>query len=71
MTVKQAAERLGISPSLLYALAKAGKIAHERHGLKRGRIIIREEALEEYRRGCVRDGRPEAAPPGFKHLRVG
>lgn len=50
LTVTKAAERLGISPALVYALCAARKIRHERHGLGRGKIIITDEALEEYRK---------------------
>jgi excisionase family DNA binding protein len=53
MTVKQVAERLGVSPALVYALVARHKIRHERHGLGRGAIRISEEALEEYRKGCA------------------
>lgn len=49
MTVKEAAELLGISPALVYALVGARRIRHERHGLGRGAIRIPEAALEEYR----------------------
>jgi excisionase family DNA binding protein len=49
LSVKQAAERLGVSAKLVYALCARGKIAHERHGLGRGTIRITEEALEECR----------------------
>lgn len=49
LTVKQAAEQLGVSPSLIYGLCKSRKICHERHGLKRGSIRITEESLQEYR----------------------
>lgn len=50
LTVKEAAERLGISPGLMYALVAARKVRHERHGVGRGRIKIPEDALDEYRR---------------------
>ena len=60
MTVRQAAERLGISPSLVYALCKEGKMRHERHGLRRGTIRVTDEALEEYRRAA---SRPEKETP--------
>lgn len=49
-TVKQAAETLGVSPALVYALCAAKKIKHERHGLGRGAIRIPAEALDEYRK---------------------
>jgi excisionase family DNA binding protein len=71
MTAKQAASALGVSPSLVYALCAAGKIAHERHGLGRGRVVIREEALEAYRQKCVKEGRALPAPLELKHIRAG
>lgn len=49
VNVKEAAQELGISTSLLYALVAAKKIRHERHGIKRGKIVIPEAAIEEYR----------------------
>ena len=52
LSVKQAAEKLGISAKLVYSLCAGGKIVHERHGLGRGTIRIAEEALEEYRRSA-------------------
>lgn len=62
LTVKQAAERLGISQSLVYGLVAAGKIRHERHGLGRGTIRIPEDALEEYRRVASRPEQTEGRP---------
>ena len=38
LTVNAAAERLGVSTKLVYALCAAGKIVHERYGLGRGTI---------------------------------
>jgi excisionase family DNA binding protein len=55
LTVKAAAERLGVSPALIYALVAARKIRHERHGLRRGAIRIPEDALDEYRARCTVD----------------
>jgi excisionase family DNA binding protein len=62
LTVKEAAERLGVSPGLVYALVRTGKIRHERHGTGRGTIRITEEALEEYRRAAL------VAPPALDGL---
>jgi excisionase family DNA binding protein len=68
MTAKAAADRLGISLSLLYKLLAAGKIAHERHGVgSRPRIVIREDALEAYRKECTREGRANEPLP-LKHI---
>lgn len=49
-TVREAAAALGVSPALVYGLCSERKIRHERHGLKRGRIRIPQDALDEYRR---------------------
>jgi excisionase family DNA binding protein len=50
MTVREAAERIGISPSLVYALCHEGVIRHTRHGRpgRRGTIRIADEAVEDY-----------------------
>ncbi len=42
-----------MSRGLVYALVRAGKIRHERHGTGRGTIRIEEAALEEYRRAAA------------------
>lgn len=73
-TVKQAADRLGVSVSLMYGLVAAKKVRHERHGLGRGVIRIPAEALDEYRLDCtVGQGvKPPAPRPKvrLRHLRV-
>lgn len=80
-TVKQAADHLGVSVSLMYALVAARKVRHERHGLGRGTIRIPPEALDEYRRECSVSGPagasvppplPVVRPPRprLKHVRV-
>lgn len=70
LTVKEAAQRLGISTTLLYALCNRRKIRHERHGLGRGKILIPDEALEEYRQGQTVPVETEAGsvPPPLKHI---
>ena len=50
LSVREAAEKLGVSTALVYALCARKRIRHERHGLGRGTIKITDEALEEYRR---------------------
>ena len=63
MTIRQAAERLEISRSLLYTLCKLGVIRHSRVGRpgKRGSIRIGEEAILEYLR--AREVGPAVARP--------
>lgn len=74
-TVREAAAYLGVSAGLVYALCAARKIRHERHGIGRGRILIPEDSLEEYRRSrTVEVAAPEPESPRpraagtFKHL---
>ena len=62
LTVKKAAEQLGISPDTIYGLCAAKKLRHERIGLGRGRICIPEDAIEEYRKR-VTVGVEEALKP--------
>ena len=49
-TVRQAADALGISPSLMYDLCARKLIRHERIGLGRGTIRVPADAIQEYRR---------------------
>jgi excisionase family DNA binding protein len=53
MTVQEAAERLGVSVSLVYSLCASRRLRHERHGLGRGVIRIPPEAIEEYRQSVT------------------
>jgi len=53
LTVKEVANRLGVSPGLIYALVRCRRIRSERFGTGRGTIRISEEALEEFRQTCV------------------
>lgn len=65
LTVREAAERLGVSQALIYALVSARKIRHQRHGLRRGAIRIPEDALAEYQARCTVDvGEMPAADDG-------
>jgi excisionase family DNA binding protein len=72
MTVKQAAQRIGISTSLLYDLCALGIIKNTRHGRpgKRGTIRISEEAIAEYQASCRVEQRPFPSME-LKHLRLG
>jgi excisionase family DNA binding protein len=73
LTVKAAAQRLGLSPSLVYSLCAFGVIRHTRHGRpgKRGTIRISEEAIAEYQASCRTEQRAvPSAIPHFKHLNL-
>jgi excisionase family DNA binding protein len=60
MTVTEAARELEVSVGTVYALIRAGKVRHERHGLGRGAIRITAMQLAEYREGVSRGGDREA-----------
>lgn len=68
LTVRQAAERLGVSPGLVYQLCAAGKIRHERHGIGRGTIRIPDDAIEEYRRSVTISPAVPQTVRKFRHL---
>jgi excisionase family DNA binding protein len=67
ISVKQAAERLGVSQSLIYSLCAARRLRHFRVGVGRGTIRIPEEALEEVKRVTAAKT-DEALAAGLKHL---
>jgi excisionase family DNA binding protein len=74
MTVTQAAEKIGISPSKLYQLAGNRQIAHYRIG---GKIIFSEQDVAAFLEACrVGTAAPvmrKAPPvrPVLRHLSVG
>jgi excisionase family DNA binding protein len=72
-TVRQVAERLGVSRAIVYQLCAQKKLAHVRVGVGRGTIRIREQDLDDYLRGATvrpEDARPSPPREKFKHLRV-
>lgn len=70
LTVRQAAEKLGVSPALIYALCQTRKIRHERHGLRRGAIRISEQALDEYRARCTVGVEEAASVPPPRRVKL-
>jgi excisionase family DNA binding protein len=73
LTVAQAAERLGISASLVYSLISGRKLRHCRVGNGRGRIRIPEDAVGEYLARCTfgpNEEEARATPHRLKHLRL-
>jgi excisionase family DNA binding protein len=74
LTVREAADRLGVSAGLIYGLCARRQLRHERYGLGRGTIKIPEDAIDEFRRS-VSVGGPDECPPArlpvkLKHLTV-
>lgn len=69
ITVKQAAKRLNVSQSLVYALVAAGRLRSYRVGLGRGTIRVDEESLADVKKepAAIDDDRLTA---GLKHLSV-
>ena len=61
MTVKQAADRLGVSPQIVYGSCASRLLRHSRIGLGRGEIAISEEPIAEYLKG--REVGPANAEP--------
>ena len=53
LTIKEVAQDLNLSESIVRALCNRRKPRHERHGLGRGVIRIPEDAIEESRRGVT------------------
>jgi excisionase family DNA binding protein len=77
LSVKEAAEVLGLSPGLVYALCAQKRLRHERHGLGRGKIKIPEDAIAEYRRSVTifADGQaavvaPQMGQMQLKHIKL-
>lgn len=68
LTVKQAAARSGLSPSLIYALCAERRLPHLRLGKKgrRGRILIEECDLAAFMDSCrvPAEQAPAVKPPG-------
>lgn len=73
-SVREAAECLGVSAALVYALCAGKKLRHERIGMGRGRIIIPEDAIAEFRqtRTVIPEQTSPEGPPqnrSYRHLR--
>ena len=72
MTVRQAAQRLEVSVSTVYALVASGKLRCSRIGLGRGVIRISEEHLAEYLKGAepvIAPAPLTTRPVRLKHIR--
>jgi len=72
LNVKRAAERVGVSTSLIYALCQEGRLAHLRlgRGGRRGCIRIRETDLDAFMEECKREPPEEPKEDSYRrHLR--
>jgi len=72
LTVKQAAEKLRISPSLVYALAREGRLRHMRIGQqgKRGRLLFKEKDLDAFMEACSREPPEDPGEDAYRrHMR--
>jgi excisionase family DNA binding protein len=58
LTVKAAAAKLSVSPSLIYALAREGRLPHIRIGRvgKRGKLLFEEADIKAFKEDCRHDG---------------
>ena len=68
LTVRQVAERLGISRPQAYALCKSGKLPHHRFGNGRGAIRISEEQLAEFLEATR--FKPPVELPELRHIQL-
>jgi excisionase family DNA binding protein len=69
LTVRQAAERLGISRAQVYALCASGKLPHHRFGSGgRGAIRISEEQLAAFLEATK--FKPPVELPPLRHIRL-
>jgi excisionase family DNA binding protein len=74
LTVKEAAQRLGISESLVYEWCAEGVLPHYRFGRngRRGRILIDETEFAAFLAGCRQERRKDAlSMPELRHIQLG
>jgi excisionase family DNA binding protein len=70
LTVSEAAERIGVSDSLVYQWIEERRIPHYRLGGrgKRGCIRIEEADLVEFLAGCRQEAKPGVPP--LRHIQL-
>jgi excisionase family DNA binding protein len=69
LTIKEAAERLSVRPSTVYALCARRKLPHVRVGLARGTIRIDESDLAAFVESCKVAGQLPTNAAGLKHIK--
>lgn len=69
LTPRQAAEKIGLSVSLIYQLCKSGSLQHLRVGSpgRRGRILIDPHSFDQFLESCR--ARP-IAPVPLRHIKM-
>ncbi len=72
LTVREAAERAGVSPSLVYEWCAGALLPHYRFGKpgRRGKILVDEAELDGFIAAHRREARPQAETPPLKHIRL-
>jgi excisionase family DNA binding protein len=71
LTPKQAADKIGVSDSLVYEWCSLGLLPHYRFGKPgcRGKILIDEAELDGFIAAHRQEARPQDAPP-LKHIKL-
>lgn len=70
LSVKEAAESLGLSANSVYDLIAAGMLPCRRLGVKGGKIVIDKADVESYWESCKSQAKVTKEPKGaLKHLR--
>ena len=73
LTVREVAEMLRVSPSLVYQLVEARKLACHRIGSRQGAIRISVADVDDYLSECRYDRQeemPKLPRPRLKHLKL-
>ena len=71
LTVKQAAERAGVSDSLIYECCAEGRLPHYKLGRKgrRGTIRIEEADLDAFLAACRQEAKAQEEAFVLKHIK--
>ena len=73
LTVREVADMLRVSPSLIYQLVEAGKLASHRIGKRNGAIRISTTDLDDYLARCRNERQEQTSRPSrprLKHLKL-
>jgi excisionase family DNA binding protein len=73
LTVKQVAEKVGVSLSLVYDWCNNGLLPHYRFGKpgRRGKIMVDPDELGGFVASCRREAKPPDTTPSLKHIKLG